>query len=223
MLDFATARDNMVEGQLRTRDVTDLRILAAMGELPRERFVPADRRAFAYMDEDLLLKPGSGGMPPRYLMEPTAFARLVQLAEIGPQDHVLDIGSGTGYGAAVLSRLAGSVVALEGDPDLLRMAETALAELGVGNVTLVSGPLEAGYPAVAPYDVILLEGAVEVLPEALLQQLKDGGRLVAVEGQGRSATAMRHVRVGDEFSGVGAFDCAVPLLPGFAKAPSFTF
>ena len=223
MLDLATARDNMVEGQLRTQDVTDLRILAVMGELPRERFVPADRRTLAYMDEDLLVKPGVVGLPPRYLMEPAGFAKLVQLAEIGPQDHVLDVGCATGYGAAVLSRLAGSVVALEADPDLLRMAESALDELGVGNVTLVSGPLEAGHPAAAPYDVILLEGAVEVLPEPLLRQLKDGGRLVAIEGQGRAAKAMRHLRVGTEFSGVAAFDCAVPLLPGFAKAPSFTF
>jgi protein-L-isoaspartate(D-aspartate) O-methyltransferase len=222
MFDFALARHNMVEGQLRTNDVTDLRLLAAANEVPRERFVPVEQREFAYIDRDLPLKSGSGA-PPRCLMKPAGFGKLVQLADVGPGDRVLDIGCGTGYGAAVLSRIAGSVVALDDDPDLLREAEAALAELRIDRVRLVSGPLAQGYPAAAPYDVILLEGAAEVLPESLFAQLAEGGRLVAMLGHSRAAKAMRYVRSGDEISGFAAFDYAVPPLPGFAKAPSFTF
>src|SRR5690606_35593785 len=177
-VDFAAQRSNMVEGQLRTSDITDVPLLQAMGAIPREAFVPARRRTLAYMDEDLEIAEAGAGAPARYLMDPAQFGRLLQLAAVVPTDFVLDIGCGTGYSAAVLSRLASSVVALECDPALAGQASATLSELGFDNVAVVEGPLQEGYGPEAPYDVIVVGGAVDAVPDALLAQLKDGGRLV---------------------------------------------
>jgi protein-L-isoaspartate(D-aspartate) O-methyltransferase len=223
MSDFTAARTKMVDSQLRTQNVTDYELLAAMGHLPREQFVPAESRPLAYVDRDVPLKPASGGQPARYLMEAGPFARLVQLAEVTRNDIALDVGCGTGYSAAVLARLAGSVVALESDADLAALASDTLVELGIDNVAVVTGPLEAGYPSEGPYDVIVVDGAVETVPDALFDQLKDGGRLVAVVGYGRAAAATLFTRSGDDIGSRSAFDADVRPLPGFRKPKAFVF
>ena len=161
--DFSEQRVKMVDGQIRTTDVTSAPLLEAMLAVPREAFVPAKRRNLAYIDEDILISDEREGAP-RYLMEPSPFAKLAQLAEIRPGDAVLDVGAGTGYCAAVLSRLARSVVALESDDSLAEQATSALASLGYDNVSVVRGALPAGHPAGAPYDVIFVGGSVEELP-----------------------------------------------------------
>ena len=157
MTDFASARTAMVNSQVRTEDVTDNELLAAMGEIPRELFVPDRLKPFAYIDSDL---PVSDDLPPRYLMAPAPFAKLVQLAELDGTPLVLDIGCGTGYSTAVLARLAHSVVAVESDPVLAGLATRSLAALGISNAEVVTGSLEVGYPSAGPYDAIVLEGAV---------------------------------------------------------------
>jgi protein-L-isoaspartate(D-aspartate) O-methyltransferase len=223
MIDFAAARRMMVDGQVRTSDVTDLSLIAAMLEIPRERFVPADLAELAYLDLDLRVLGGDAKAPARYLLKPMVLAKLIQAAAVGPTDHVLDVGCATGYAAAVVSRLAGSVVALEQDAALARHAAESLTALGVRNVTIASGPLAAGWPDAAPYDVILLEGATEIEPKALLRQLKDGGRLVGVQGRATAAKAMLYRAAGPQVSGRPVFDAAAPLLPGFAEPPAFVF
>jgi len=223
MLDFAAARRMMVDGQVRTSDVTDLRIIGAMLELPRERFVPEANAALAYLDLDLPATAASGGEPVRRLLKPMVLAKMVQAAAVKESDHVLDVGCATGYSSALLARLARSVVALEEDPALARRARENLEAVGAGNVTVMIGPLTQGWPAKAPYDVILVEGAVELVPPALSRQLNDGGRLVAVVGRAPPGRAMVYRSVAGEVSGWPAFDAAAPLLPGFAAPPAFVF
>ncbi|WP_371346561.1 protein-L-isoaspartate O-methyltransferase [Ancylobacter sp. IITR112] len=220
MIDFAELRRAMVDAQVRANDVTDLRIVAAMLETPRERFVPASLRNFAYIDDDVLVKEGA---PARYLMEPMVLAKLLQAAEIGSDALVLDVGAASGYSTAVLAKLAGQVVALEEDAELAAQGSALLVELGLLNAAYVQGPMTAGWPNEAPYDVILLNGGIDEAPEALLAQLKPGGRLVAVVGRGRAgrATVFTHTT-----GGMGSrvvFDAAVPTLPGFEARPGFVF
>ncbi len=223
MMDFARARRNMVDSQVRPSDVTDRRLIQAMLEIPREEFVPAGRRPLAYIDEDLPISSPSGDAPGRWLMEPMQFARLVQLAGLGPHDLVLDVGCGTGYSTAVMARLVDSVVGLESDGELSARADAALADLGVGNAAVVTGPLELGYPSQAPYDAIVLEGMVEEVPGALMEQLREGGRLVAPMRHGPIAKATLFQRVDGNVSSRVAFDLAVPALPGFSRPPAFVF
>ncbi len=223
MMDFVAARRTMVDGQVRTSDVTDLRIIAAMLELPRERFVPQAQAALAYLDRDLELIPGSQGAAARRLLKPMVLAKLVQAAAVRASDRVLDVGCATGYSSALLARLAASVIALEEDPALARAASQNLQSIAATNVTVVTGPLTEGWPGAAPFDVILLNGTVEVIPKALSSQLKEGGRLVAIEGRGPATRAMLYRRAGGEMSGWAIFDAGGPILPGFATPPAFVF
>jgi protein-L-isoaspartate(D-aspartate) O-methyltransferase len=223
MIDYAHQRQAMVNGQIRVNAVTDPRIQAAMLELPREKFVPAARAAIAYIDEDVPLRATSTGKPARYLMEPMVLAKLVQALSLTASDHVLDVGAASGYSAALLSRLAGSVVALEEDAEFLPIATRLLASLGVTNIKVANGPLAAGWPQEGPYDAILLQGSVEIVPAALTDSLKDGGRLAAVVGSGRSAKAMIYLRTGKVVSARPVFDAATPPLPGFQAPREFVF
>ena len=218
MIDFAAARRMMVDGQVRTADVTDLRLLAAIGDLPRERFVPASRAELSYLDLDL---PAGEGRAGRCLLKPMVLAKLIQLAEIVETDHVLDVGCATGYSSALLSQLAGSVVALEQDAALARAAQHALA--GRSNVKVVTGALAGGWPAAGPYDAILMQGATEIVPDVLLRQLKSGGRLACILGLAPQRKAMLYRNTAGQVSGRPMFDAAAPLLPGFKPAPSFVF
>ncbi len=215
--DFSQQRTKMVDGQLRTTDVTHVPLLDAMQSIAREEFVPSRRRALAYIDEDIKVAPG------RFIMEASPFAKLVQLASIGHKDYVLDVGCATGYSAAVLSRLCDSVVALESDPELAQLAVETLSRLGHDNVAVVEGPLREGWPRQAPYDAIVVEGAVDAVPEGLTAQLRDGGRLVAVVGHGNAARATLFVKEGDRVSQRSHFNAAIRPLGEFASKPAFQF
>ncbi len=205
----------MVDGQVRTADVTDQRVITAMMEIPRERFVPAAAAPIAYLDQDLAV--GAN----RRLLKPMVLAKLIHSADILGTDRVLDVGCATGYAAAVLASIAGQVVALEEDAALAKSAESALA--GSASVSVVSGALTSGWAQGGPYDVILLEGATEIEPQAFCAQLKDGGRLVCVLGKAPNAKAMLYRRSGSEMSGRMIFDAAAAPLPGFSKKPEFAF
>lgn len=218
MFDYRAARLNMVESQLRTNKVHDEAILDAFLEVPRERFVPEHLAGIAYIDEDV---PLGGG---RCLLEPMVLARLLQLAEIGPEDGVLEIGAATGYATAILARLAQRVIAVEGDQRLVAIARLRMQEMQNGNVTLLEGRLEEGYPAGAPYEVIVIGGAVAAIPDAIVRQLAEGGRLVTVmkppNGPGHAALMTRSAGL---LSQRAQFDAGTALLPGFAPAPGFVF
>jgi protein-L-isoaspartate(D-aspartate) O-methyltransferase len=213
---FEALRVKMVDGQLRTTDVTSHSILDAFLAVPREQFVSDARKDLAYLDADIDL--GNG----RFLMEPSPLAKLIQLAEIKSTDTVLDIGCATGYGAAVLGRIAAHVVALEEDAVLGETAKANLSALGAANVTVSAGPLHSGAASKGPYNVIVIEGAVDSVPAALFAQLADGGRLVAVEGEGLSAVARVHVKSGKTVSARRGFNLSVKPLPGFKAAPVFS-
>ncbi len=219
MTDFAAARRNMVDGQVRPADVSDLRVIAAMLEVPREQFVAPALAGLAYLDFDVPV--GGGDKPARRLIKPMVLAKLIQAADLKATDRVLDVGCVTGYAAALLARIAGEVVALEQDAALAEAARATLSPLP--NVGVVSGPLIEGWAQGAPYDAILLEGATELAPDTLLRQLKDGGRLVCVLGAGPGAKATLYRRSGEEFGARTLFDAAAPVLPGFVKPPEFAF
>jgi protein-L-isoaspartate(D-aspartate) O-methyltransferase len=217
-MDYAAARYMMVENQIRTNRVNDPLVVAAMNELPREAFVPETLQGVAYSDEDLPLGRG------RCLMEPLTTALLLQAAEIGPEDVVLDVGCGTGYASAAMARMASAVVALESDPELAAHANGALANLGLDTVTVVEGPLQAGYSRQAPYDVIFIGGGVEEISPAIIDQLADGGRMVAVVYSKRSVgKGTLFVRFGDVVSRREIFDASTPMLPGFERESTFEF
>jgi protein-L-isoaspartate(D-aspartate) O-methyltransferase len=217
MSDTATARRMMVDGQVRTADVTNLDLIAAMLALPRERFVPPALAELAYLDSDIAI--GNG----RALLKPMVLAKLIQAARVARDDHVLDAGCGTGYASAILARLAGSVVALEEDAALARQATEALAAVGAPNVVVATGPLTVGWAAAAPYDVILLNGATEIAPEELGRQLKPNGRLACIFGRVPPAKAMIFRLVEGHLVGRPIFDAAAPLLRGFVAPPAFVF
>lgn len=208
----------MVESQIRTNKVTDQRVIAAFEAVPRELFVDEAKRGFAYIDEDLEVAAG------RYLMEPMVLARLLQAAAPQPGDIALDIGCATGYSTAVLAQLAETVVGLESDRHLMGEANRTLNALDVDNAVVVEGALKAGYQKQAPFNVIVFQGAVSEVPEAVKRQLAEGGRLVAVvcdeAGIGRGTLIQR---AGDSFSARILFDAATPLLPGFAREAGFVF
>ena len=216
-MDFARARNFMVESQVRTADVTDTRILAAMRALPRERFAPAHKRSLAYADLELEVAPG------RVLLRPRDLAKLVQALEGQPHEKALEIAGGTGYGAAVLAACCGSVFSLDVDSNLSFAARAALESSGVTRVTAVSTALAGGWPDAAPYDVILLNGAAEVVPQAWLDQLAEGGRLGVIVRDGAAGAARIYTRTGASWAYRIAFDAAPPVAPGLARPPSFSF
>jgi protein-L-isoaspartate(D-aspartate) O-methyltransferase len=220
MADFAQARRMMVEGQIRTSDVTELNVLAAFDEVPRERFVPERLQAIAYLDRDVPVQESGA----RCLLKPLVLAKLIQAAAVGQGDRVLDVGGATGYSAAVLSKLSRLVVALEEDAALAQSAERTLGSAGSGNVRVVTGKLADGWPREAPYDVILLNGSTEVAPQSLLDQLSPaGGRLVAIVGRAPIGRGTIYRRSGTHVSARAEFDAVAPLLPGFSKPPAFVF
>ncbi|MHA1573865.1 MAG: protein-L-isoaspartate O-methyltransferase family protein [Alphaproteobacteria bacterium] len=226
MTDFDAQRIAMVESQLRPNQVTDRALIAAMRSLPRERFVPEPLQGLAYIDEDIQVLPERHSAQARALLSPIVQARLIQLAEVQPQHSVLDVGCATGYSTAVLARLAARVVGLESEPELAAAAKINLASCGAANADIVAGDFAAGYAAGAHYDVIVVEGSVPNIPDALLGQLKIGGRLVAVRTRApnvRQGNAYLFVRVNGETSGTAEFDAGASPLPGFAPAPSFAF
>jgi protein-L-isoaspartate(D-aspartate) O-methyltransferase len=219
MADFAQARRMMVEGQIRTNDVTDLDLLAAFNEVPRERFVPARWQPIAYLDRDVPVEDTGA----RCVLKPLVLAKLIKAAEVGEGDRVLDVGCATGYSSAILEKLARFVVALEEDDALAATAARTLASLGAANVCVVTGKLTEGWRGEAPYDAILLNGSTEVPPQALLDQLSDGGRLVAVLGRAPIGRGTVYRRSGTHVSAHAEFDAVAPLLPGFSKPPAFVF
>lgn len=223
-MDFATARANMIESQVRPNGVTDDRVILAMAAVPREAFVPAGGRPVAYMDEDVLIRPRSPASPARYLMEPMAFARLLQLAALRETDRILDIGCGTGYSTAVLSRLAASVTALECDEDLAAEARNVLADQAIANTYVVCGPLAEGSSGHGPFDAILINGCIPEVPQALFRQLKEAGRLIAVVGEAAVARAILYTLADGAVGSRAAFDASVAQLPGFRSSrPAFVF
>lgn len=221
MSGFSTARLKMVDGQVRTTDVTDRRILDAMLMVPREAFVPASRQALAYLDLDLDVS--EGGAAKRFLIKPALTGKLLQSAEIGEGDNVLVVGCATGYLAALTAKLAKQVTATECDPALAAKTKDVCASLGLANVTCKAAPCTEGDSAAAPYDVIILNGATEVTPDGLFGQLKEGGRLVGVSAEFRPSRAMIVTRSHGEFGYRPLFDAAAPVLPGFERAAAFVF
>jgi len=217
MQDYAAQRANMVETQLATSGVANLRVQAAMAAVARERFVPAAKRAMAYCDLPVEVAPG------RHVLDPRSFAKLLMLADVQADDRVLDVGCATGYSAAVLSRLAKSVVALEQDAELVRVAYALLPSVGAENATVVQGALVQGVKVKAPYDVIVVEGAIEEAPQKLLSQLAEGGRLVAVLQQGPSGRGHLFVKENGRIGLRADFDASVPVLSGFRRAVGFVF
>jgi protein-L-isoaspartate(D-aspartate) O-methyltransferase len=207
----------MVEAQIRANDVTNLRIQAAMEAVPREQFVPPSKLALAYADIPVEVASG------RYLLDPRTFAKLLELADLRPTDRALDVGCATGYSAAVLARLAQTVFALEQDADLVRRASGLLPGLGVANVEVILGTLTEGHRAGAPFDAIILNGAIPGPPETLLDQLAEGGRLVAVVADGTVGKAKLFVREHGRIGCRSGFDAAVPPLVGFSKSVGFVF
>ncbi len=217
MIDTAAARRLMVDGQVRTADVSNAALLDAMMSIPRERFLPPARAPLAYADTDVPI--GNG----RALLKPMVLAKLIQAAGVRETDRVLDVACGTGYSSAVLARLAGSVVALEEDAELARQAKEALASTGVERVALGVGPLTAGWPAGAPYDLILINGAVEIVPPTLAHQLKPEGRLACVYGRPPAGRGMIYRMIEGRPVGRPVFDAAAKLLPAFVAPPAFVF
>jgi protein-L-isoaspartate(D-aspartate) O-methyltransferase len=221
MSGFSTARQKMVDGQVRTSDVTDARVIDAMLAVPREAFVPAKQQPLAYLDLDLDVS--DGGSAKRFLIKPAVTAKLLQAAEITDADNVLVVGCATGYAAALVTRLAGRVMATEADSALAARARDILGQLGVGNVVVKTAAAADGDPANGPYDVIVLNGATEVVPTGLYRQLKEDGRLVGVFALSSPARATIVTHSHQDFGHRALFDAAAPVLPGLERLPAFVF
>jgi protein-L-isoaspartate(D-aspartate) O-methyltransferase len=220
MIDFTQARRTMVDSQLRTFDVNDIRLLDAIDAVPRELFVLPGSEQFAYSDQEL---PVSEGARRRFMVTPMVLARMIQALEIEAGDTALDVACGRGYSSAILSRLGAYVTALEEDVELAEAARAALSRAGAKSVTVEQGDLAEGFVSSAPYDAILVNGALGMRPETLLRQLKNGGRLVCIMGQGRGGRATLFVRSGDAWGERNLFDAAAPVLEAFQPKPGFVF
>ncbi|WP_417806736.1 protein-L-isoaspartate O-methyltransferase family protein [Thioclava sp.] len=214
MQDFATRRTMMVDTQVRPNDVTKFPIIEAMLHVPREEFVPAGRREAAYIGENLEIASG------RVLLEPRSFSKMLNALDLQPNDLVLDIGCGLGYSAAVIARLAEAVVALEIE-DLATQAEALLSEMGADNVAVVPGNLAEGAARHGPYDAIIIEGAVEQVPDAILSQLKEGGRITAIFMEGALGIARIGYKIDDQTNWRDIFNATAPVLPGFVTERGF--
>jgi protein-L-isoaspartate(D-aspartate) O-methyltransferase len=217
MIDFVAAREAMVDRQVRPADVTLYPIIEAMLAVPREDFVPPARRPVAYLGEHVPIAPD------RVLLDPRVFAKLLDALNPGPSDLVLDLGCGYGYSTAVLGRMAEAVVALEEDPGLAAEAEALLAVHSVDNAVVQTGPLAAGDPEHAPFDAVLVEGAVETMPEAIVDQVKPGGRIAAIFRVGAGGQARLGLRTEAGLTWRRLFDAAAPVLPGFEQTKAFEF
>jgi protein-L-isoaspartate(D-aspartate) O-methyltransferase len=217
MIDFAAAREAMVDCQVRPSDVTRYPIILAMLEVQREDYVPEALRQVAYLGEHVPLGPG------RVLLDPRVFAKMLDAVGIGPTDLVLDVGCGLGYSTAVIARMAEAVVAVEEDPALAAEASAALTAHGVDNALVEAGPLAAGVPAHGLYDAIVVEGGVERLPDALADQLKPGGRVVAIFVEGPLGQARLGIRTPEGIAWRRVFDAGAPVLAGFEAAKAFEF
>jgi protein-L-isoaspartate(D-aspartate) O-methyltransferase len=220
MQGFSTARQNMVDCQVRPSDVTDNRIIDAMLEVPREAFVPQNQRPLAYLDLDLDV--GDAGSK-RFLIKAAVTARMLQAAEIKATDKVLVVGCATGYAAAIVAQFAGEVTATEGDPALAAKAKAALSDIGLGRVTVATAAAADGHAANAPYDVIVLNGATEIVPEGLYRQLRDGGRLVGVFAMTQPPRATMVTHSHEDYGTRALFDAVAPVLPGLERRPAFVF
>ena len=217
-MDFALARHNMVEGQIRTNRVTDPLVVNALSEIPREAFAPDALKSQAYIDEDLNVAPG------RIMMEPMVLGRLMQAARIEDTDIALVIAAATGFEAAAIAKLASAVVALESNEALKQTAATNLAASGADTVSILLGELDKGHPGQGPYDVIFINGGVGELPARLTDQLAEGGRLVYVKAGPRAGgKAMLVTKDNGVVSESELFDASVPALPEFAEKPAFNF
>lgn len=222
MIDFARVRRMMVDHQLRTYDITDLGVLSAMNEVPREVFAPAHAQELAYSDQSLPVAAGEAGQ--RYLLPPMIFGRILQNLQLRPGERALVVASGLGYEAVIMSRLGAAVTVVEPDEGIAATTREKLAAQGAGAVEVVVGPMEAGCPNEAPFDVVYVNGAVQKRPQALLEQLKEEGRLGVIVGDGsRTSRATLFVRSGDVFGSRAIFDAAAPLLPPFREEPGFVF
>ncbi|HEX7882190.1 MAG TPA: protein-L-isoaspartate O-methyltransferase [Afipia sp.] len=221
MSDFTTSRQNMVDCQVRPSDVTDLRIIDAMLAVPREQFVPDGKRPIAYLDLDIDV--AADGQAKRHLIKPVVLAKMIQAAAISETDRVLVIGCATGYSAAVLAQIAAEVFATEPDPALAAVAKTNLASLGSTNVTVTTAAPADGDRAHGPYDVIVMDGATEIQPDGLYEQLKMGGRLVGVFAISKPSRATLIARSAADFGSRVLFDGSAPALTGLERRPAFTF
>jgi protein-L-isoaspartate(D-aspartate) O-methyltransferase len=221
MSEFSTARQKMVDGQVRPSDVTDLRILDAMLTVPREDFVPVGLRPIAYLDLDIEV--GGAEATKRHLIKPVVLAKMIQAASIAETDRVLVVGCATGYSAAIIAHLAGEVFATEPDPSLADTAKANLSRVGITNVTIGNAEAGAGDAAHGPYDVIVLDGATEIEPHTLYEQLKPAGRLVGVFAVTRPPRATLITRSAGDFGDRVLFDASAPILPGLQQMPAFNF
>ena len=211
-MEFSVARQNMVESQIRPNGITDMSLISAFNAVEREKFTGNRSPAIAYLDEDLPI--GNG----RFLLEPMVLGRLLQLAEIQPSDLVLDIGPGTGYSTAIIAQLAESVVCVEENNELCESSSQILIELGVTNAAVICGDHVKGLANEAPFDVIVINGQVEEIPQTLIDQLVDGGRLVAVIGSKNLGRATVIKKQGEKISTSTGFDASAPILDGFKSA-----
>lgn len=215
MADFTTRRTMMVDTQVRPSDVTKFPIIDAMLSVPREAFVPADQKEAAYVGENLTLASD------RVILEPRSFAKLLDILDIKPTEVVMDLGAGLGYSTAVLAHIADFVVGVEAHADLATDAQATLSEQGVDNAAILEAPLAEGAAKSGPYDVVILQGAAEVVPQAILDQIKDGGRIAAIFAEGALGVARIGYKLDGRINWRDAFNASAPVLSGFEKKAAF--